>query len=774
MSDTDLVRSGLKERQALVSQPFSAPALLHPLFWKPRYMVDATMLAHVPLLNWLASVRRPRRAAVLGCGDGIAHFALCQAMDRLDLDGRCGSIGFWGDENAGVPGPVPPALRNHEAQLYEDLSDIHACDEVDVAIDRLPTGAIDLLVCDLNALPPKGQPSGEVLMGLLSANGVLVLHGLARSRAEQTEGRGLSRFLSGQRRVEFLAGDGVAILAAGDDLPSPLQSLFDAAPNGQLRRDIQQAFRRCGQGLRATAAASAHLDRLRKLERGATDTTAQLRQAEKTIEALRTSHDLRGAQLAEAQSELLELRRDLSRLSDMHERSTTEATERGAELDRERIEARAAESAAAKTIAEGRAHAAELSASLSAAKAAQADLEADIARKGKELENLRARAIAAEKELAEANNSHSATQRSQAEKAAAQDRTIADLSAALSEMQTALHDARHKEAEARSDAEALEQELASVRSDAACERATRLEEAAVLTRIADDARLHVAAVEAALADSDAALSEVRADLEGAREVEAEFRACAEAQRRELASALGEAERDRAMRFEETAALTRIAEEARARAETFEASLAETKAVLAETRAALETARRSTADAVDAAEARSQELSAVRQEAERDRATRFEEIAALTRMAKEAGARAETLEVSLAKTEAALVEARAASEAAQQSAAEAAIEADARSQALSAARQEAEQDRAARFEEIATLTRVVRDVRARVMTAETAAAERETALRRLNEKMLELRRERDGLRRWNQELLASTSWRLTAPIRAVKRGITKRK
>lgn len=342
MNRSDAAHSDVENNQLPVPEPFLAPALFQSLFWKPRFMVDAPLTLHLPLLNWISIVLGPHRVAVLGADDGAAHFALCQALDRLGNHGLCQGFGFWRQSKTGDAAPPPTALLRHQEMLYEDLSQLETCDALEFALDRLPPAGVDLLLCDLNALPKGTQLSVETLLSYLSGSGVLVLHGTGRLHEDMTALRGITRFLAGRSHVELHTGDGLVLLTSSGKLPMPLQTLFDAAPGGQLRRDIEQVFRRCGQGFQASAKASTQADACRKAERAVAEYTSQLQETQKEHEALRAAYDLKQTRLADTQSELSDLRDAHKALSAVLDGARAAAIATTSDCDAARAEAETA------------------------------------------------------------------------------------------------------------------------------------------------------------------------------------------------------------------------------------------------------------------------------------------------------------------------------------------------------------------------------------------------------------------------------------------------
>lgn len=288
--------------QLQLPDPFLAPALFQSLFWKPRFLTDALVSGHLPLLYWVTSVLRPRRVCVLGADNGVAHFAFCQALERLGVDAMCESFGFWPEA-----GTVPAALVKHQDMLYDCLSKLMPYPTPNAAIEAMSAGNIDLLFCDLTALPSLDNITLQLLLPLLSDHGVLILHGLEGLQGAEALTQSLSAHLVSGGYVNFPADGGLLLISAHSDLPLPLKSLLEASADGMLRRDIEQVFRRCGQGMRAVAACAAQTDANQQLEKSIAKTRALLKQTQQENEGLTASYEARSRKLAEIQVELFGL-----------------------------------------------------------------------------------------------------------------------------------------------------------------------------------------------------------------------------------------------------------------------------------------------------------------------------------------------------------------------------------------------------------------------------------------------------------------------------------
>ena len=330
-----------------LAQPTSdlfAPAAIQTLFWKPRFIAPSPVLAHVPFLFWLAGVMRPRRAAVLGAGDGVAHFVLCQAADKMyATGGHVTGFGFWLDSGSGKPLERPPvALRDHEALLYSDVSELTSIIGVPEALDALSPGDLDLLFVDLDALPAVYEPDLEDWDDKVTASGVILVHGTKEVAQRQPKGAVLMRQLRAQCDLEFRVGNGLSMIIRGNDHPARLRNLLTTCERGVVPSEVEQVFKRLGEGLgaaalQATMKASFNESKsaLDKLQRSHASLT-------KSLNETNEAYALRNRNLADLQAKLFDKEAELTELRTTTATLKTEAQSLRAELASAETEAKTA------------------------------------------------------------------------------------------------------------------------------------------------------------------------------------------------------------------------------------------------------------------------------------------------------------------------------------------------------------------------------------------------------------------------------------------------
>ncbi|MDP5138718.1 class I SAM-dependent methyltransferase, partial [Rheinheimera baltica] len=125
-----------------VSLPFNEvlPALSNKtLFWRPKFLANDQGVAHIPFLFWIVESIRPDITVQLGFGNGSSYYAVCQAIDKLDISGSCYAI----EPNLDVKQQYNEA-QYHEFSRLQDLP-------YDRAAEQFKSQSIDLLHINLSA-----------------------------------------------------------------------------------------------------------------------------------------------------------------------------------------------------------------------------------------------------------------------------------------------------------------------------------------------------------------------------------------------------------------------------------------------------------------------------------------------------------------------------------------------------------------------------------------------------------------------------------------------
>ena len=489
----------------LASDVFS-PAAFEFLFWRPRYLLDSPAVAHLPLLFWVCAALRPRQAAVVGVGDGIVHFAFCQAMEKLNGQGRCTGYGFWEDTSSGgMSTAVPADLAKHQEMLYEEISRFIPSWDPDAIADGLAQDALDLLWLDLFASPGGLGQRADLFARSVKRSGVMFVHGIRSVAEDSADGAAVKRLLNSERCVRFDEEMGLLLVVFDGDVPTRLEALVTATEETALPPEVERVFRRVGQGLLASVRGADAVTARRKAEQRAVDARAACDTAEGALKDLNSAYDLRARKLGQVQSELFDARMLVADL-------------RAEIADKD-----------GKRLALEEAH-----------KRALAEVEGQLDTVTAEADGLREKIASAEEERVALEESH---ERALAEMEG-QLETVTSEADGLREQVSAAEEARLalEEAHERALAEG-ETSKTSLQASLESERATRFSETAALKRMAEDLREEIAKL-------TSQNTELAAKLEAA---ETRIKKTEEASKAEIVS-------ERQLRFKETAALTRMLED----------------------------------------------------------------------------------------------------------------------------------------------------------------------------------------------------------------------
>lgn len=316
-----------KDRQELAVQPgqsqiaLTSPAVARdalvayaPAFWRPRYPGESDLLGFTPVLFWLTAALRPARTAVLGLGDGTLCFAICQASERLQVDGTCTGIHLADDPQAGIPALV----MDHARHFYDGVLDLRAAGSAEQSIQELDDQ--DLVLVDLQQWP---EDALESLPARISATGCLVVHGHRQSQGRAKRLRGMMPQAS---CLSLETGTGWMVLCNDPDV---LADLLDAS-RGHFRRDVLTAFARLGSSLLAERDSEALASELARLRAEAGETQQHVARLEAEIAELSAALDLRGRKASQYQALYFDSEAELKKLRPL------KAEARNAQIERQR------------------------------------------------------------------------------------------------------------------------------------------------------------------------------------------------------------------------------------------------------------------------------------------------------------------------------------------------------------------------------------------------------------------------------------------------------
>lgn len=297
----DLKAQTPKTVPANPSNEFLIPTTTSSLFWRPRFIVDSPILVHAPFIFWLSGVTKIQQVAVIGAGDGVAHFLFCQCIDKLVQHGRCYGFGFWRGNSSAQVG-IPSSLTKHSDHFYDDISDLRIAENVSDALAVPGEASLDAIFIDLAAVPDGDVAAFDKCARLLREQAVVLIHGTNRTGARGQAGQNFLKQFKAFPKIEFSTGSGLTVFLAGQNTPSRLRSLIASAENGVLPPELDSIFRRLGNSIAAIADARSANDKAKELSSALKKSETALGDELRRGSTLQQSYDERGRKLAEAQS----------------------------------------------------------------------------------------------------------------------------------------------------------------------------------------------------------------------------------------------------------------------------------------------------------------------------------------------------------------------------------------------------------------------------------------------------------------------------------------
>jgi chromosome segregation ATPase len=267
-----------------------SPVSSWTLFWRPRYQGTPRCLINIPFLFWLTYTLQPRVVITIGDSDGTTHFALCQAVEKLDLDTRCLGMGPWGASDCHE---IPDTLQAYNHQTYPDLSRLSAQNPA-AAIRRLPKGSIDILYVALDCgLDRKDLAQWLMDTGpdRIAASGVLIL-GNVNAELDRPEADPLiEQLMNRYPHFHLENGDGLLLFAVGNTPHDRVRRLCGLTIGTNGYSALTQLFARIGRGLKFEAQARSDGKLLAELQEEFEATSARLARADEDNRKLSATYD---------------------------------------------------------------------------------------------------------------------------------------------------------------------------------------------------------------------------------------------------------------------------------------------------------------------------------------------------------------------------------------------------------------------------------------------------------------------------------------------------
>ncbi|KAB8143371.1 glycosyltransferase [Chloroflexia bacterium SDU3-3] len=206
--------------------PFLRPIALQP---PHRLSPPFGWVEHIPFAMALVDMLRPRTIVELGTHTGNSYCAFCQAVKALDLPTKCYAIDTWqGDPQAGFYGAeILEELRVHHDPEYGAFSRLIPS-TFDEALAHFAEESVDILHIDGYHTYEGARGDFYNWLPKLAPNAIVLFHDINVRESDFGVHRLWDELRASYRHFSFLHGNGLGVLALGNDYPPDLQALFDA------------------------------------------------------------------------------------------------------------------------------------------------------------------------------------------------------------------------------------------------------------------------------------------------------------------------------------------------------------------------------------------------------------------------------------------------------------------------------------------------------------------------------------------------------------------
>jgi len=212
--------------------------------FQPRIYGVGAWTDHLDFGYDLVALLQPKLVVELGVDRGESYFAFCQAVAETKLATRCFAVDTWrGDEHAGDYDETTfIQVSAHNRAHYEAFSKLLRC-SFDAALERFPTGNIDILHLDGLHTEAAVQHDLDSWMPKIRPGGILLLHDVNVRSRDFGVWKVWEELRRSGRSWTFNDGPGLGVWQKPpvQTLPQFLEQLL--APSNESARILEEYYR---------------------------------------------------------------------------------------------------------------------------------------------------------------------------------------------------------------------------------------------------------------------------------------------------------------------------------------------------------------------------------------------------------------------------------------------------------------------------------------------------------------------------------------------------
>ncbi|WP_447893703.1 hypothetical protein [Vreelandella sp. GE22] len=221
------------------------------MFWQPDSVETSSWLHHLPWIFWLMETMQPKRCVTLGARPGSPHLAFCQATMRTDPDAECILVS---DESSANDIAATAERRYGGCHRLVNTSPTRAARHMQPGIDII---ALDLASNDENM-----DLILERWLGLMSAQGVVLLSGINGGEAQHANYELFVSLQERYRTISFHHGEGLGVVIVGEAPAALIETLLARWKTTSAARAVRDIFARLGRGIADQALNDQHKAKL--------------------------------------------------------------------------------------------------------------------------------------------------------------------------------------------------------------------------------------------------------------------------------------------------------------------------------------------------------------------------------------------------------------------------------------------------------------------------------------------------------------------------------